>query len=42
MEEAGIAVDRDIADETFGRSMQIRDPDDTWIWIVEYDDTLRR
>lgn len=41
-QEAGITVDRDIADETFGRSLQVRDPDGTWIWVVEYDDTLRR
>lgn len=37
---AGIAIDRGIADEAFGRSMLIRDPDGLAIQINEHDREL--
>jgi catechol 2,3-dioxygenase-like lactoylglutathione lyase family enzyme len=35
--EAGISIDREIADEAFGRSMVIHDPDGLGIQINEHD-----
>ena len=37
LEEAGVTIERGIRDETFGRSILLRDPDGTPIQINEHD-----